>query len=101
MISTLYTQNNIDILKDINQLNKEYIINTIYSDIPEFLQNSELYMNMESNDNFDILKKYYKNNLKIDSIEDFYHILHTLRFWSIVDIPFEIYDYIIFNKKKY
>ena len=77
----------------------EYICNIEFSEIPDFLHNSELYQTcLESEDDFEILKKYYKNDLIINSIDDFFHILYTLRFWCIEKIPYEIYDYIFANK---
>ena len=77
----------------------EYMCNIEFSEIPEFLHNSELYKScLESEDDFEILKKYYKNDLIINSIDDFIHMLYTLRFWCIEKIPYEVYDYIITNK---
>ena len=67
-------------------------------DIPDFLRDSQLFQNLESDDDFEISNQYFKNNLDINSIDDFFHLLDTLRYWGIDKIPFEIYDYIINNK---
>ena len=77
----------------------EYMCKIKFLEIPEFLYNSELYKNcLESSDDFEILKKYYKNNLIINSIDDFIHLLYTLRFWCIEKIPDEVYDFVMANK---
>jgi len=97
--------NNLEWVKnELDLSHTEYICTIEFSEIPQFLYNSELYNNLESSDNFEILKKYYKNDLIIYSINDFFHILYTLRYWCIEKIPYEIYDYVLANKiiiKKY
>ena len=84
---------------EIDLSHTEYMYKIEFSEIPEFLHYSELYKTcLESGDDFEILKKYYKNNLIINSIEDFIHMLYTLRYWCIEKIPHEVYDYVISNK---
>ena len=84
---------------DLDLSHIEYICNINFLKIPEFLHDSELYKTcLESGDDFNILKKYYKNDLIIESIDDFIHLLYTLRFWCINMISYEIYDCIIENK---
>jgi len=94
--------NNVDNLEwvkyELDLYHTEYICNIEFSEIPQFLYNSELYKNLESEDDFEILKKYYKNDLIINSIEDFIHMLYTLRYWCIEKIPYELYDYVLANK---
>jgi hypothetical protein len=91
---------NLEWIKSIINLSyTEYICDIEFSEIPDFLHNSELYKTcLESGDNFEILKKYYKNDLIINSIDDFIHMLYTLRFWCIEKIPYELYDYVLANK---
>ena len=92
--------NNLEWIKFNYDLNHtEYMYNVEFINIPKFLHNSELYKTcLESGDDFNILKKYYKNDLIIESIDDFIHLLYTLRFWCINKISFDIYDCIINNK---
>jgi len=79
--------------------NDESFCNIKFLEIPEFLYDSELYKNcLESGDDFNIKKKYYKNDLIINSIDDFIHLLYTLRFWCINEIPYTVYNYILNNK---
>ena len=55
----------------------ELEITVEFSKIPKYLYDSELYKTcLESGDDFNILKKYYKNNLIIDTIDDFIHLLY-------------------------
>ena len=90
---------NLEWIKPIIDLSyTEYICDIEFSEISDFLHNSELYKNLESEDDFEISKKYYKNDLIINSIDDFIHILYTLRFWCIEKIPYKVYDYIMANK---
>ena len=92
--------NNIDNLSwvKVNISYPEYMCNVEFHNIPDFLYDSELYkICLESQDDFTIIKKYYKNDLIINSINDFIHLLYTLRYWCVNDIPYKIYDYIVNN----
>jgi hypothetical protein len=77
----------------------ENSLNIIFSEIPSYLHNSDLYKILdESKDAFPLIKKYYKDNLIIENIDDLIHLLHTLKYWSICEIPYEVYDYVLANK---
>jgi hypothetical protein len=74
-------------------------LNIIFSEIPSYLHNSDLYKILyESKDAFPLIKKYYKDNLIIENIDDLIHLLHTLKYWCICEIPYEAYDYVLANK---
>ena len=80
----------------------EELLNITFSEIPSYLHNSDLYKILESNndnlnDDFYLIKKYYKDNLIIENKDDFIHLLHTLKYWGICEIPYEVYDYILAN----
>jgi len=64
-------------------------------DIPDFLKKSRLYNNLDNDDNepISINKKYFKKELKIESINDFFDYIKIIDFWDIYDIQYEIFDY--------
>ena len=78
------------------------------NNIPNFVKQAELYKNIieidneidiiNSNSIFTIPCLYCKPNLIIKDINDFIHILYICNYWGIIDLPFEIYDYIQKNK---
>jgi hypothetical protein len=82
-------------------IKQDNIIEVKIKDIPDFLHNSELYKSLIENDpegTFEISSNNYKNNLIIKNINCFYHLLSTLKFWLVIDVPWIIYDCIIINK---
>ena len=61
----------------------EKLLTITFSEIPLYLHNSDLYKILEeSNDNFSLIKKYYKDNLIIENRDDLIHLLHTLKYWG-------------------
>ena len=47
---------------------------------------------------FEIDLNRFKNNLEINGFEDLIHLLHTIKYWDIEMIPYEIVKYVISNK---
>ena len=72
--------------------------------VPEYLRKGELYNIFLENDDDSLIpisKQYYKEDTSIDTIDDLYHLFHTLRYWMIEenDYPYKnIFDFVRNNK---
>ena len=68
--------------------------------IPQFLKNSDLYKTIEFDgsfeDSFSIPNKYFRENTKVESLEDLSELLQVLRYWLSEEKPF-IYDFVYSN----
>ena len=77
-------------------------------DIPSLLKESQLYRILTENDeqSIHIPKKYIIENSSIDSndrliinsVEKFFKLMEQLRYWMIDKLPYEIYDYILYQR---
>ena len=69
--------------------------------IPEFLKGSLLYKNFDftDEDSVKIPSKYFKSDTTVKSFEDLIHLLHVNRFWMVENTQFEIYDFVLNDKK--
>ena len=69
--------------------------------IPEFLKDSQLYKNFDftDEDSIKIPTKYFKSDTSVNSFEDLINLMHVNRFWMVEDTQFEIYDFVLNNKK--
>ena len=79
------------------------IVSINIKDIPFVLRNSEVYENLdkeENNEFIEIDSKFILTDLKIDSINDFFRIVNILNFWNVYDIPNEICDFCFSNSKE-
>ena len=70
------------------------------NDIPEFLKDSELCKNIESDDSFDVPIEFFKKELIINTFEDLIDYIKIFDYWMINKIPDEFYDWIFKNKNK-
>ena len=70
------------------------------NDIPKYLIGSELHNIFLSNkdQNIYISKKFYKETTEVNSLDDLTHLLYVLRYWSVNDIPNDIYKFVENNK---
>jgi hypothetical protein len=67
--------------------------------IPDWLKDSIFYQNLDKEDIFiPIPKDKFKNEIKINNIDDLYKYLEIVRYWMIINCPYEIYDYIKLNQ---
>jgi hypothetical protein len=62
--------------------------------IPLFLQNSQLYKNLVSEDDQETIDIPEKYNLKLNKSYQFVELLDILRYWMVDAIPVQIYDYV-------
>ena len=71
------------------------------NNIPEFLKGSLLYKNFDftDEDSVKIPSKYFKSDTTVKSFEDLIHLLHVNRFWMVENTQFEIYDFVLNDKK--
>jgi len=70
------------------------------NDIPNYLKDSELYKNIESDDSFKVPEQYFKKELVINTFNDFVLYLAIFDYWMLGKYPNEIYIFIINNKDK-
>lgn len=70
------------------------------SDVPNWLKNSELYINLEKDEDntIEIPKDFYKKTDNIFNIEDFEKVYRTCKFWNM-DYPITFYKFALKNKK--
>jgi len=67
--------------------------------IPDWLKDSIFYQNLDKEDIFiPIPKDKFKNEIKINNIDNLYKYLEIVRYWMIINCPYEIYDYIKLNQ---
>jgi len=67
--------------------------------IPDWLKNSIFYQNLDKEDIFiPIPKDKFENEIKINNKDNLYKYLEIVRYWMIINCPYEIYDYIKLNQ---
>jgi hypothetical protein len=77
----------------------------LIENIPQWLKKSYLYQNFDINNKnededifISIPKDKLENEIKINNIDDLYKYLEILRYWMIINCPYEIYNFIKLNK---
>lgn len=67
------------------------------SDVPDYLHGSEFYQTLSSDDGEEITVP--RNCMKMDKLigseTDVVHLLHTVRFWGVHDVPMEVARYFL------
>ena len=65
------------------------------SQVPEYLQTSDFYLNMNATDDsfFSIPSHHMKLDTNVDTVDDFTELLNTLRFWGTDVVPQSITDF--------
>jgi hypothetical protein len=69
--------------------------------IPDWLKDFIFYQNLDKEDIYifiSIPKDKLENEIKINNIDDLYKYLEIIRYWMIINCPYEIYDYIKLNQ---
>ena len=70
------------------------------NEIPKYLQDSEYYESIQSDDQFELSEEHYRNEIIINSFEDLLIYIRILDFWLVNKIPDEFYDWVFKNKDK-
>ena len=70
------------------------------SEISKYLQDSEYFETIQSDDIFELEEKYYKKEIIIITFEDLIIFIRILDFWLVNKIPDEFYDWVFKNKDK-
>ena len=68
------------------------------NEIPDYLLDSELYLNIESDESFDIPEQFFKKELEIITFDDLVGYIRIFDFWMTNKIPIEIYQWVFENK---
>jgi hypothetical protein len=68
------------------------------SQIPEYLQDSEYYKSIPSDDSFELAEENYREEIIIKSFEDLIIYIRILDFWLVNKIPDEFYGWVFKNK---
>ena len=66
-------------------------------DIPTYLQESELYENINSDEIFEIPIEFFKKEIIINIFDDLIYYIKILNYWMIKKIPIEIFYYVYNN----
>jgi len=67
--------------------------------ISDWLKDSIFYQNLDKEDIFiSIPKDKLENEIKINNIDDLYKYLEIVRYWMIINCPYEIYNFIKLNR---
>ena len=70
------------------------------SQIPEYLQDSEYYKSIQSEESFELSEEHYRKEIIIITFEDLIIYIRILDFWLVNKIPNEFYDWVYKNKDK-
>ena len=76
------------------------IISLTINDVPDYLKESKLYENIESDDSFDIPIEYFKKELVINTFDDLVSYIKIFDYWIMNKTPNEIYKFVFDNKDK-
>lgn len=70
------------------------------TNIPEYLRTGELFQSfdIEGNDKLTVPSDYFRPDAIITNDEELEHLLKTLRFWNVLQVPWELVDYTAFDK---
>ena len=75
-------------------------ISLTLNDIPDFLKDSELYKNIESDESFEVPIELFKKELIINTCQDLIDYIKIFDYWMINKIPDEFYIFVLENKDK-
>ena len=75
-------------------------ISLTLNDIPDYLRDSELYKNIESDESFDVPIELFKKELIINTFDDLIEYIKIFDYWMINKIPNELYKFVLENKDK-
>ena len=75
-------------------------ISLTLNDIPDFLKDSELCKNIESDESFDVPIEFFKKELIINTCQDLIDYIKIFDYWMINKIPDEFYKFVLKNKDK-
>jgi len=75
-------------------------ISLTINDIPDFLKDTELYKNIESEESFEIPIELFKKELIINTCQDLIDYIKIFDYWMINNIPNEFYKFVFENKEK-
>ena len=67
------------------------------SEISEYVWNSILYENIQSDEPFELSEEHYRKEIIINTFEDLIIYIRILDFWLVNKIPNEFYDW-VFNR---
>jgi hypothetical protein len=70
------------------------------SQIPKYLQDSEYYKSIQSDDPFELSDEHYRKEIIINFFEDLIIYIRILDFWLVNKFPDEFYDWVFKNKDK-
>ena len=62
-------------------------ISLTINNIPDYLKESKLYENIESDDSFDIPEEFFKKELIINTFDDLVSYIKIFDYWIINKIP--------------
>ena len=68
------------------------------NEIPDYLHESDLYKNIESDDSFKVPEQYFKKEMVIYTFDDFVSYIRIFDYWMLDKYPKEMYIFIIKNK---
>uniref|UniRef100_A0A6C0AD68 Uncharacterized protein n=1 Tax=viral metagenome TaxID=1070528 RepID=A0A6C0AD68_9ZZZZ len=73
-----------------------------FQDIPQWLENSELYRNFSENENkkIEIPDDSYKKSDKIKNMDDFKLVFNTCKYWNLDEYPNSFYKWALKNKNE-
>ena len=75
-------------------------ISLTLNDIPNYLKDSELCKNIESEESFNVPIELFKKELIINTSKDLIEYIKIFDYWMINKIPDEFYIFVINNKDK-
>ena len=68
--------------------------------IPKYLQNSKLYMEIDDNSHFDCPNMFLKPNDEINTFSDWIHLFNTFEYWNVFEISDKVKRYQHENSEK-
>lgn len=68
-----------------------------FNEIPGYLQDSTLYQSFNAGDEgcFEIADNCFKPDTSVNSTQELFHLMSTIRFWGLQKLPTEVYSYVI------
>ena len=65
------------------------------SDVPEYLRKTEFFSSLEEDGGqITLPNQFFKSNLSVSSSQDVHHLLSTMRFWGVEEIPSQLIKYV-------
>ena len=67
------------------------------SDVPLYLRAGEFYQGLDPHDEdvFAVPDRCFKNDTKVQSVEDLKSLLDSIRFWGVTDVPVEVFQFLL------